>query len=118
MNRTKRSKRFFSTAFKKEKVKLLDQGKTTVKALSELYDVSTRSVYTWRKKYSKLPQSERLVVEKISEEKKTLELMKHVRELEMALGRKQLELDYYKSIIEVISEEEGEDIEKKYKPRQ
>ncbi|MCF6170551.1 MAG: hypothetical protein L3J66_06175 [Bacteroidales bacterium] len=58
------------------------------------------------------------MVEKISEEKKNKELMLQIRELERALGRKQLELDYCKEVIAVITEEEGEDVVKKYKPKQ
>ena len=58
-----------------------------------------------------------MVVEKISEEKKNIELRKLIGELEQALGRKQLELDYYKEVIDIISEEEGEDVAKKHKPK-
>ena len=58
-----------------------------------------------------------MVVEKISEAKKNIELVKHIQELEQALGRKQLELDYYKEVVNIISKEEGEDVVKKYKPK-
>lgn len=117
MNRQKQTRRIFSTAFKKDKVELLDQGKFSVKDLSKLYEVSETAIYKWLKKYSRYQSGERVVVEKISEEQKSIELMKKVRELEQALGRKQLELDYYKEVVEIISEEKGEDISKKYKPK-
>jgi len=107
--------RRFSTAFKKEKVELIESGKVSVIELSRIYEVSTTSIYNWIRKYSKHGSNERVVVEKISEEQKNIELLQRVRDLEQALGRKQLELDYYKSIVEVIKEEEGEDVEKKYK---
>jgi len=110
--------RIFSTTLKKEKVKLIDEGKLTVKQVSDLYDVSHTSVYNWIKKYSTIMRDERVVVEKTSEASKTQELYKHVRELEQALGRKQMELDYYKEIIKLESESEGIDIEKKHKPKQ
>ena len=58
-----------------------------------------------------------MVVEKISEAKKNIELVKHIQELEQALGRKQLELDYYKEVVSIISKEEGEDVVKKHKPK-
>jgi len=35
-----------------------------------------------------------------------------------ALGRKQMELDYYKEIVKLVSESEGVDVEKKLKPKQ
>lgn len=111
-----KSIRKFSTEFKLEKVELLDSGKVTVKELSRIYDVSPTAIYKWKRKYSKFKQSERLVVEKISEEKKNIELLHRIKELEHIVGKKQLELDYYKTAIDVLSQEQGEDLLKKYKP--
>jgi transposase-like protein len=116
MRRQQKISRTFSTAFKKEKVDLLDSGKLTVKELGTLYEVSQTAIYKWKKKYSKLDESERVVVEKISESNKNIELLKRIRDLEQVIGRKQLELDYYKTAIDVLSEQTGEDILKKYKP--
>jgi len=110
--------RVFSAALKKEKVKLIEEGKVTVKQVSELYDVSQTAVYNWIKKYSTITRDERVVVEKASEAQKTQLLYKQVRDLEQALGRKQMELDYYKEIVKLVSESEGVDVEKKHKPKQ
>ncbi|MCF6341397.1 MAG: transposase [Bacteroidales bacterium] len=118
MKRQRKVRRVFSTSFKREKVELIEQGKLSVKDLSLIYEVSDRAIYNWLKKYSRYNSGERIVVEKISEEKKNKELMLQIRELERALGRKQLELDYCKEVIAVITEEEGEDVVKKYKPKQ
>lgn len=112
-----KSHRRFSTVFKKEKVELIDEGKLTVKELSDIYEVSPNAIYKWIKKFSIHGKQERVVVEKISEEKKNTELLKRIRELERSVGQKQLELDYYKAVIELVSEEAGEDVKKKYKPR-
>jgi len=54
------------------------------------------------------------VVEKISEEVKTLELMSKVADLERVIGQQQLQLIYKEAVIQSASEEIGEDIEKKY----
>jgi len=116
MRRQQKLSRTFSAAFKKEKVDLLDNGKITVKELSILYEVSPTAIYKWKRKYSKLDKSERIVVEKISESNKNIELLKRVRDLEQVIGKKQLELDYYKAVIDVLNEQAGEDILKKYKP--
>ena len=110
--------RVFSTALKKEKVKLIDSGKLTVKQVSEIYDVSQTAVYNWIKQYSTIAKDERVVVEKVSEALQTQSLYKQVRDLEQALGRKQMELDYYKEIVKLESESEGVDIEKKHRPKQ
>lgn len=118
MDKKMKLRRSFSTAFKKEKVELLDQGKITVKELSDIYEVSETAIYKWKKKFSRLKKTERIVVEKISEQRKNIELFKQIKELERVIGRKQLELDYYKSVVEIISKENGEDLEKKYKPKQ
>jgi len=112
-----RNYRHYSTMFKKEKVKLIDEGKLTVKEISDIYEVSRTAIYKWIEKFSIHGRQERVVVEKISEEKKNIELLKRIRELERSVGQKQLELDYYKAIIELVSEETGEDVKKKYKPK-
>jgi transposase-like protein len=109
--------RTFSTAFKKEKVDLLDAGKVTVRELSRIYEVSETAIYKWKKKFSKLGKGERIVIEKISEEQKNLELLERIKELEQIVGKKQIELDYYKTAIDVLSKNQGEDILKKYKPK-
>jgi transposase-like protein len=117
MKKQRKTQRTFSTAFKQEKVELIEQGKVSVKELSSIYEVSGTAIYNWLRKYSKLAPTERVVVEKKSEEQKNIELVKRIRELEQVIGRKQLELDYYKEVVEIISEEEGEDISKKYRPK-
>ena len=116
MKNQRKLRRTFSPAFKKEKVELIEQGKISVRELSLIYEVSLSSIYKWLGKYSKVAKTEQVVVEKKSEHKKNIELIKQIRELEQAVGRKQLELDYYKSFVEIINEQEGIDIEKKYKP--
>jgi len=113
--RSKTARRF-STAFKKEKVELLDKGKITVSELGRIYDVSATAIYNWKKKYSRLDKTERFVIEKISEESKNIELLHRIKDLEQIIGKKQVELDYYKYAIDVLSEQEGEDVLKKFKP--
>ena len=117
MKQTDKRHRHFSTAFKKEKVALLDEGKISVKDLSRIYEVSVTSIYNWKRKYSKYKPTERIVVEKISEEKKNVELLTRIAELERIIGKKQLEIDYYKTTLELISETAGEDLKKKQEPR-
>ena len=117
MKSQSKTHRTFSTAFKQEKVVLLDQGKITVRELSRIYEVSETAIYKWKRKFSKLDKSERIVVEKVSEENKNIELLNRIKELEQIIGKKQLELDYYKTAVDIFSEEEGEDVLKKHKPK-
>jgi len=113
MKEQKSKIRRFSTVFKKEKVELLDQSKITVKLICDTYEVTPAAVYKWKRKYSKLPKTERIVVERISEQEKTKELLKEKAELERALGRKELELDYWKTVVSQANELYNTDIEKK-----
>jgi len=118
MKKRKHQNRRFSEAFRKEKVKLIDEGKVTIREISKLYEVSQTAVYNWIYKFSTRKRDERIVIEKISESRKTEELFKKVRDLEQALGRKQMEVEYFKEVIKITNESLGEDIEKKHKPKQ
>lgn len=113
-----RMSRIFSTDFKKEKVFQIEQGKLTVSEICKVYEVSSTAVYKWLAKYGRSTKTERVVVEKISEEAKTLAMMKKIAELERVIGQQQLQLIYKDSIIECGSNLLGQDIEKKYKSQQ
>lgn len=114
MESYKRGTRVFSSDFKKEKVKLIEQGKIKVSQVSKMYGVSQTAVYNWVSKYSKLPKDERVVVEKVSEELKTLELLKRVGDLEKIIGQQQIEIIFQNTIIKHGSEIIGEDLKKKF----
>lgn len=116
MNKEKRQKRTFSEAFKKEKVKQLEEKKITVLQLSMIYEVSHTAIYKWIGKYSQiLGKSERVVVEKESEGQKNIELLKKIAELEQLLGKKQIEIEYLNKVLDFGSELTETDIKKKYK---
>ena len=104
----KKVRRTFSEVFKREKVKMLEDRKVTVKQLSRIYEVSDTAIYQWIRRYStKLGVSEKIVVEKESEGARTLTLMKQVAELERVVGQKQMQVDYLNKLIELIEEETG-----------
>lgn len=106
--------RIFSAAFKKRQVDLYDRNLTTVKEISEEFDVSQTSVYKWLRKYSKRYQHQvQTVVQMESEANKNKALKARIAELERALGQKQLKIDYLEKLIEISQDEFGIDIEKK-----
>jgi transposase-like protein len=110
--------RQFSTEFKKEKVKQIDEGKITVLQVSRIYEVSPTAVYKWVRKYSRYAgKNEVVVVQKESEHTKTLLLLKKVAELERLVGQKQAEVEYLKKVIEFGSEITETDIKKKFESR-
>jgi len=112
-------RRTFSTEFKKEKVSLIEQGKLKISDVCETYEVSQTAVRKWLISYGKkYLKTERVVVEKISEEAKTSALMKKVAELERVIGQQQLQLIYKDAVIQSASELMGEDIGKKFDSQQ
>ena len=110
-----RQARIISEPLKKKAVKDIESGKISVTAVSRDYQVCIQSVYNWLNKYSRhLQSSRRIVIEMESETNKSKELQKRIKDLEAALGRKQLEIDYLNKMIEIGSEETGVDLKKKF----
>lgn len=108
-----RPQRIFSDKLKKKIVKDIEQGKVNVTGVSREYEVSITSVYRWLKKFSThLHSSTTLVMQMDSEQYRSKELEKKVAELEAALGRKQLEIDYLSKLIEIAQKDMGTDLKK------
>lgn len=107
----------FSIAFKQQKVKEIINKQTTIREISELYDVSRTAVYKWLYKYS--PHHERgtiQVVQMESEAAKTKQLQSRLKESEAMIGRQQLKIDYLEQLIELASADLGCDLKKNYVP--
>lgn len=108
-----RPRRIFSDKLKKKIVKDIEQGKVSVTGASREYEVSNVAVYCWLKKFSShLHPSTTLVMQMDSEQYRSKELEKKVLELEAALGRKQMEIDYLNKLIEIAGEDVGTDLKK------
>jgi transposase-like protein len=111
-----KSPRLFSEEIKKEVVKEIELGNLTVIQAARLYDIkSKQTVYRWIYKYSRtLKKSTRLVMEKDSIDFKIKKLEEKTKQLEAALGRKQLELDIYKQMVEIASKDLAIDLKKNF----
>jgi transposase len=110
-----RQRRVFSEAIKKKIVNDIESRRISVLDVAREYDVSFQAVYGWVKKYSRhLKSTKTIVVQMESESYKTKELEKRIKELEAALGRKQLEIDFLNKMIELGGEELGVDLKKKF----
>lgn len=108
-----RQRRIFSDKLKKKIVKDIERGKVSVTSVSREYQVSIASIYVWLKKFSShLHSSTTLVMQMDSEQYRSKELQKKVIELEAALGRKQMEVDYLNKLIEIAGDDLGTDIKK------
>lgn len=106
-------RRVFSQEFKKRVVKEIESGQYTVLQASREFDVSFQTVYQWLYRYSRYLQKNKvLVVEEQSEQRKRLELEQQIKDLEAALGRKQMEVDFLNKLIELAGQEYNTDLKK------
>jgi transposase len=114
MTTQERRLRHFSTTFKIEKVREIEQGKTKVSELCKQYEVASVNVYRWLEKFGSMKnKKERLIVESQSDTQQLLELKKKVAELERIIGQKQILIDFKDKMIDIAEEMYGVDIKKK-----
>ena len=107
-------RRKFSERFKRDRVQDFERGKLSVRELSKLYDIHISMIYNWIRKYSGYQNNGyQVIVEEKSLSKKNAELAKRVADLESALGRKQMELEYLHKLIELSDDDERADLKKK-----
>jgi len=111
-----RQVKVYSEELRKHIVKQVESGKLTVsQAQRELGMRSPGTIYNWLYKYSRsLRKGTILVVQKESEEYKREELRKANKELQAALGRKQMEIDALTKLIELASKELEIDLKKNF----
>lgn len=106
-------RRIFSDKLKRKIINDIEQSKVSVLGAAREYQVSNNSVYRWLKKFSAhLHPSTTLVMQMDSEQYRSKELEKKVAELEAALGRKQMEIDYLNKLIELAGQDMGTDLKK------
>ena len=114
-SRKSRQNRYFSKSFKKKKVKELDNNLVTIAEISREYQVSRTAIYKWLYKYSLHYKKEtKQVIEQMSDTRKIKKLKEEKKELEQALGRKQIQVEFYKKLVELAEEEYSVDIKKKF----
>lgn len=110
-----KQKRSFSEALRKQIVGQVERKELTIAQVSREYQVSKAAIYNWLYRYSiTLKPGTRLVMEKDSQEKSSQELKNRIKELEAALGRKSLEADLFRVIVDLASEEYKVDLKKTF----
>lgn len=114
MSLSERRRRTFSSTFKKDKVRKLELGLVKVSELCKLYQVSATSVYRWIDAYGTEKQPERLVMQTASDEKALLELKTRMAELERLVGQKQIEIEFYKKMVDLAENHYDIDIKKNF----
>ena len=111
----KRVKRFrrFSEDFKLKIVNGYESGEFTVLEMAKIYDLYPKVIYEWIYKYSKYNKQSIQVVEmKDSQAKKMKQLEARIKELEQAVGQKQMNIDYLEKMIDLAKEHYDIDIKK------
>ncbi len=108
--------RVFSEELRKHIVNQIENGSLTPAAAMREYGIkASRTIYLSLDRYSRnLKKGIRLVMEKDSQSKSNEELRKKVLELEAALGRKSLEADLYRIIVEKASKLYKVDLKKNF----
>lgn len=114
MSISERRRRTFSTSFKKDKVRKIELGLVRVSELCKLYEVSAPAVYRWINIYGTQKQPERLVMQTASDEKALLELKAKLAELERLIGQKQIEIEFYKKMVDLAEDHYDIDIKKNF----
>lgn len=96
-------------------MKDIENGKASIASVCREFSVSDVSVYNWLHKYSDfLKKGVSLVVEKHSEVYRSKELEKELKEVQAALGKKQLQVEFLEMLIELANKELGTDLKKNY----
>jgi len=108
-----RHRRVFSEGVRRSIVQDIEQGKCTVSQAAKELAVSNNTIYQWIYRYSRyLIKNRIMVVEDSSEAYRSQELDKRIKDLEAALGRKQMEIDLLSKIIDLANQEYKTDLKK------
>ena len=105
--------RTFSESYRKEKVREVVEGRTSISELCMAIEISRTTVYKWISLYSNMEKPMRTIVESKSDSTKILALQKRIAELERLLGQKQVEIEFKNKMIEIAEDTYNIDIKKK-----
>ena len=110
-----RRRRTFSDTFKRDKVREIELGLVRISEVKKQYCVSDTAIYQWLRKFGvKKETSERLILETMSDTRALRELKERIAELERLVGQKQIEIDFFKKMIDLAQEHYGIEIKKNY----
>lgn len=112
-----RRRRVFSEDFKLKIVREYESGQYSVSELGIIYDIASQNIYEWIYKYSNYNKKSIQVVEmKDSQADKLKRMEARIKELERAVGQKQMNIDYLEKMIELAKEHYDIDIKKTQTP--
>jgi transposase-like protein len=109
-----RNSRRYSEEYKRKIVKDFEKGNFSVLELSRLHHIHFQTIYNWIDRYSAHSSSVEIVEMKQSSTKKLKDLETRIKELERAVGQKQLYIDYLEKMMDIAREDLGVDIKKNF----
>lgn len=112
--RSIRKTRRFSEEFKRKIVRDFERGTFTALDLSRLHKIHYQTIYYWINQYSLEPGGVEIIEMKDSSTKKVKDLESKIKELERAVGQKQIYIDYLEKMMEIAKEDMGVDIKKNF----
>ena len=94
-------------------VREYESGQYSVSELGIIYDIASQNIYEWIYKYSNYNKKSIQVVEmKDSQADKLKRMEARIKQLERAVGQKQMNIDYLEKMIELAKEHYDIDIKK------
>jgi transposase-like protein len=106
-------KRVFSDELKRKIVKEFEKGEITIKEISNFYQVNVSAIYKWIYKYSRYQKKSIQIVEMTkSSTQKIKDLEFRIKDLERAVGQKQMNIDFLEKMIDIAKDEYDIDIKK------
>ena len=113
--RSIRKQRKYSEEFKRRIVADFESGKFSVLQLEKLHGIRNPVIYRWIYKLSTFNEKGYRIVEmEDSSDKKIRGLEARIKELEGAVGRKQIKIDYLEKMMDMAGEELDIDIKKNF----
>ena len=105
--------RRYSEDFKRKLVADYEQGLMSVAQMERHYGVRGAVIYRWIYKYSTYQTKQVRIVElKESQTDRIAQLEAQIKQLQQALGSKQMQLDYLEQLLELARQEYGVDLKK------
>jgi len=108
-----KKQRKYTEEFKKDIVSIFEKGTYSVLQLGKLYGIKKQVIYGWIYRYSAFNEPGYRIMDKNeSPSEKLKQLEEKVKELELAVGRKQMKIDFLEKLIELAKHDLGIDVKK------
>jgi transposase len=110
-----RTQRKFTDDFKRKLVMEYEKGNFSVAQLSKLYNLQRQQIYNWIYKFSTFNEKGSRIIEmKESSTSRLKSMEERIKELECAVGQKQIQIEYLEKMIDIAKTELNIDIKKNF----